>query len=131
MQKIMLIGCLGKDPESRTTQSGSVVNFSVATTEKYTDRSGNKKESTEWHSVVAWGKLADICSSYLTKGSKVYIEGKLKTRSWDDNNGTKRYKTEIIASNIEMLGGNRQENSGYQKPQQQNNEPAIEDDLPF
>ncbi len=102
----MLIGHLGNDPERRETASGqTVVNFNLATSEGYKDSTGNVQERTEWHRIVAWGKLADICSQYLRKGRQVYIEGRLQTRSWDDNKtGEKKYTTEIVCSDMQMLG---------------------------
>ena len=106
VNKVILVGNLGKDPEVRFTKDGqSVANFSIATSEKWTGKDGNKEESTEWHNIVAWGKLGEICGEYLTKGKPVYIEGKLKTQNWADNDGNIRYKTEIVASNMTMLGG--------------------------
>jgi len=103
----MLIGHLGNDPERRETASGqTVVNFNLATSEGYKDNTGNFQERTEWHRIVAWGKLADICSQYLKKGRQVYIEGRLQTRSWDDaKTGEKKYTTEIVCSDMQMLGG--------------------------
>ncbi|UWX57343.1 single-stranded DNA-binding protein [Chlorobaculum sp. MV4-Y] len=106
LNKVMLIGHLGNDPERRETASGqSVVNFTLATSEGFKDSSGNFQERTEWHRIVAWGKLADICSQYLKKGRQVYIEGRLQTRSWDDNKtGEKKYVTEIVCTDMQMLG---------------------------
>lgn len=116
LNKATLIGNLGKDPEIRSIPSGSkVASFSIATTESYTGKDGQKQDKTEWHNIVMWRGLADIAEKYLRKGSQVYIEGKLQTRSWDDNLGQKRYITEIIADNLVMLG-----KSGKQ-----------EDDTPF
>jgi single-strand DNA-binding protein len=100
----MLIGNLGKEPEIRSTQSGTAVaTFNVATTERWKDKEGQMQETTEWHRVVAWQRLAEICRDYLRKGSKVYIEGKLQTRKWQDQSGTDRYTTEIVASEMKML----------------------------
>jgi single-strand DNA-binding protein len=105
MNKAMVIGNLGNDPEIRYTQSGTpVATFSIATTERWKDKDGQQQEHTDWHRVVAWQKLAEICGEYLKKGSKVYIEGKMQTRKWEEN-GTNRYTTEIIAKYMEMLGG--------------------------
>ena len=121
MNKVILIGNLGADPELKYAQSGTAVcNFSLATTEKYTDKSGEKQEETEWHRIVAWGRLAEICGEYLSKGKKVVIEGKIRTREWADKDEKKRYTTEIIARQMIMLGAG--ENLQQQK------EP---DDLPF
>lgn len=103
VNKVILVGNLGDDPEIRTMQSGDkVANFSLATSEKWS-KDGEKKEKTEWHRVVLFGKLAEIAEKYLTKGSKVYIEGKLQTRSWEDNNGNKKYSTEVV---LQGYGGN-------------------------
>ena len=105
VNKVILIGNLGKDPEVRTTPQGTTLaRFSVATSTTWKDASGAKQERTEWHDVVAWEKLAQICGEYLQKGKQVYVEGSLQTRSWEDQNGQKRYKTEIKASNVVMLG---------------------------
>ena len=105
VNKVILIGNLGKDPEIRTTPQGTTLaRFSVATSTTWKDASGAKQERTEWHDVVAWEKLAQICGEYLQKGKQVYVEGSLQTRSWEDQNGQKRYKTEIKASNVVMLG---------------------------
>lgn len=105
LNKVMLIGNLGKDPELRYTSSGdAVANFSIATGESWKDKDGNKQERTEWHNIVAWKKLAEICGEYLKKGKKVYVEGRLQTRSYDDKEGVKRYVTEIVADQMLMLG---------------------------
>ncbi|UCF36816.1 MAG: single-stranded DNA-binding protein [Acidobacteriota bacterium] len=104
VNKVMLIGRLGRDPELRHTASGTAVaTFSLATTERYGDADGAKNERTEWHRIVAWSKLAEICGSYLKKGRLVFIEGRLQTREWDDRDGNKRRTTEIVASNMQML----------------------------
>ena len=110
----MLIGHLGNDPEVRTTTSGqTVANFTLATNENFKDSSGNLQERTEWHRIIAWGKLAEICGQYLKKGRQVYVEGRLQTRSWDDpKSGDKKYATEIICSDMQMLGGQREQNDG-------------------
>lgn len=106
VNKCIFIGNLGKDPEIRYTPSGDAVcNFSIACSEKYKDKSGQQHEKTEWINIVAWRQLAEICGKYLTKGSQVYIEGKLSTRSYDDRDGNKRYVTEIVADQVRMLGG--------------------------
>lgn len=106
LNKVTLIGRLTRDPESRTIPSGeSVATFSVATSRQWTDRQSNEKKSqTEFHNVVAWRRLAEIVGQYLKKGSQVYVEGRLQTRSWDDPSGQKKYRTEIIAENLIMLG---------------------------
>jgi len=104
INKVILIGNLGADPELRYTGSGTAVcNLRLATSESYKDRDGNMVENTEWHSVVAWSRLAEICGEYLKKGSKVYIEGSLQTRQWEDKDGNTRYTTEIKAREMQML----------------------------
>ena len=105
LNRVMLIGNLGKDPELRYTTSGvAVATFSLATNESWKDADGNLQERTEWHNIVAWKKLAEICGEWLKKGKKVYIEGRIQTRSYDDKNtGTKKYITEIVADNMIML----------------------------
>jgi len=114
----MLIGNLGTDPDLRVTPNGhSVANFSIATNESFKDSTGEFRDRTEWHRVVVWGKLADICKQYLRKGKQVYLEGKLQTRSWDDpKSGEKRYMTEIVCSELVMLGsgGGMAEQQPYQ-----------------
>ena len=106
LNRAQIIGNLTRDPELRTTASGqSVVNFGVATNRSYKDASGQKQEQVEFHNVVAWGKLADIIAQYMTKGRKIYIEGRLQTREWESQDGQKRRTTEIVAENMLMLGG--------------------------
>jgi single-strand DNA-binding protein len=105
LNKVILIGNLGRDPELRYTPNGSpVAEFSLATSEKWKDKEGNPQERTEWHNVVAWGRQAEICGEYLHKGRQVYVEGRIQTRSWDDKDGNKRYKTEVVARQVLMLG---------------------------
>ena len=105
VNKAILIGNLTKDPEQRFTASGTAVcNFTVATNEKYKDKSGEWQERAEFHNIVAWAKLAEICAKYLQKGKQVYIEGRIQTRSYDDKNGVKKYTTEIVADQMKMLG---------------------------
>ena len=105
VNKVILVGNLGADPTLRYTPSGTAVaNFNVATTEKFTNKSGEKESRTEWHRVVAWARLAEICNEYLKKGKQVYVEGRLQTRSWEDQQGQKKYMTEIVANNMVMLG---------------------------
>lgn len=106
VNKAIIVGHLGRDPEMRSTQSGGqVANFSIATSRQYTDSSGQKQEETEWHRIVAFGRLAEICGQYLRKGKQVYIEGRLQTRSWEDKEtGQKKYMTEIVAEQMQMLG---------------------------
>jgi len=114
VNKVILIGNLGADPEVKYLSSGTTVaNFRIATTENRVSRSGEKTASTEWHRIVAFGRLAEICGEYLNKGKQVYIEGRLQTRSWNDKDGNKRWATEIIANNMQMLGpAGRQTGSG-------------------
>jgi single-strand DNA-binding protein len=105
VNKVILVGNLGKDPELRYTPSGAAVTtFSLATSERYKDKSGEMQEKTEWHNVVAWRQLAEICGKYLHKGKQIYIEGRIQTRSYDDKDGNKRYITEIVADQMQMLG---------------------------
>ncbi len=105
LNKVMLIGNLGKDPEVRAIPSGAkVANFSIATTESYTDKNGQKVDKTEWHNIVLWRGLAEVAEKYLHKGGQVYIEGRLQTRSWEDANQQKRYTTEIIGDSMVLLG---------------------------
>ena len=104
LNKVMLIGRLGQDPEIRYTQSGSAVaNATIATNDYWTDKQGGKQERTEWHSLVLWGKLADLAQSYLKKGSQVYVEGRLQTRDWEDQQGQKHYKTEVVVTTMQFL----------------------------
>jgi single-strand DNA-binding protein len=104
INKAILIGNLGADPEMRATQNGTqVATFNIATTERWRGQDGQMQENTEWHRIVAWSKLADICGQYLQKGSRVYIEGRIQTRKWTDQNGVDRYTTEIIAREMKML----------------------------
>lgn len=112
LNKVMIIGNLGRDPEVRQAGSAPVANFSVAVTEKYKPRGEEAQERTEWVNVVAWHKLADVAKDYLHKGSSVYVEGKLQTRKWQDKNGNDRYTTEVVASSLQMLD-KRSEGSGY------------------
>ena len=143
VNKVTLVGRLGKDPEARQFESNAkLVNFTMATTERYKDREGNKVEQTEWHNVAVWRKgLADVAEQYLKKGTLIYLEGRLRTRKWDDKDGNTRYTTEVICDNFQMLGG-KSENGGnsgsYQSAQE--SAPAapspvdvneIADDLPF
>ena len=113
LNKVMLIGRLGADPEVRYTQDGTMVtNFNLATDEQWKDKNGERIQKTEWHRIVTFRKLAEICGNYLAKGRLVYIEGRLQTRAWDDRDGNKRYTTEIVASNMQML--ERKEQDSYQ-----------------
>ena len=114
INKVILVGRLGKDPEIRSTPQGtSVAKFTIATDEKFTDRAGEKQERTEWHNIVAWGKLGEICGQYLKKGKLVYIEGSIRTDSWDDKeSGQKKYRTEIVARDMKMLDRRGDEGGG-------------------
>jgi single-strand DNA-binding protein len=114
INKVILVGRLGKDPEIRSTPNGtSVAKFTVATDEKFTDRNGEKQERTEWHNITAWGKLGEICGQYLRKGKLVYIEGSIRTDSWDDKEtGQKKYRTEVVANTMKMLDRRGDEGGG-------------------
>ncbi len=143
VNKAILVGHLGADPEMRHTQSGTAVtSFRLATTERFKDRNGERQERTEWHRVVAWAKLAEICNTYLRKGKQVYVEGRIQTRQWEDKSGTTRYTTEIVANNMVMLG--RAGDAGNDVPSQDfpDKDPVAQpsgsgggksddDDLPF
>ncbi|HEY7215537.1 MAG TPA: single-stranded DNA-binding protein [Thermoanaerobaculia bacterium] len=109
VNKVILIGNLGRDPEVRSTPSGQpVASFTLATNRRWKDKNGQRQEQTEWHSIVVWGKQAEIAGQYLTKGKQIYLEGRLQTRSWDDRQtGEKKYKTEIVCDNFQMLGSAR------------------------
>ena len=124
VNKVILLGNLGADPEMSYTQSGTAkARMRVATEEKWT-KDGEKQSKTEWHQVVAWGRLAEICGEYLKKGRPVYFEGKIQTRSWEDKEGNKRYTTEIVAFSMQLLG-----DGGARRDPQVRNEP--DDDIPF
>lgn len=113
VNKAIIIGNLGRNPEVRFTQSGQpVCNFTVATNERWTDKSGQLQERTEWHRIVVWGKQAEHCGQYLTKGRSVYVEGRIQTREWQDKDGKKNYTTEIVATNVTFLGGGRGDSAG-------------------
>ena len=151
INKVILVGNVGQDPEVRYTgdanNGAKVATLRLATTERYRDRNGNLQEHTEWHSVVVWRNTADVVEKYVRKGTQLYIEGKLRTRSWDDQNGNKRYVTEILADTLQLLGRKQDGQGGYQNqaPAQQPayapvQQPAApqniadngpEDDLPF
>jgi single-strand DNA-binding protein len=147
VNRVILIGNLGKDPEIRSLEGGvKVANFSLATTESYKGKNGEKVDQTEWHNIVLWRGLAEVAENYLKKGNSIYVEGKIRTRDWTDKDGNKRYTTEIIADNMVMLGGRRDQpengnNTSYQKqekpapqePQDQGIDLTAEtgDDLPF
>lgn len=136
LNKVILIGNLGKDPDFKEDLKRA--SFSLATTESYNDKNGQRVDQTEWHNIVAWGNLAEIAAKYLRKGTPVYIEGRIRSRSYDDNEGNKKFITEIRADNFIMLGGRRDEDQShsassgdqsYSSPEV--NTPQPEDDLPF
>jgi len=138
INKVILVGNLGKDPEMRYTAGGdAVANLSIATSESWNDnQTGEKKEKTEWHRVVFFRRIAEVCGEYLKKGSSVYIEGSLRTRDWEDDQGNKRYTTEIIGREMQMLGGRRSEDNMDQSPQMNSSSPQpeeglIDDEIPF
>ncbi|MBE6238596.1 MAG: single-stranded DNA-binding protein [Bacteroidales bacterium] len=131
LNKVMLIGNVGRDPEVRYLDGNSgnakVATFTLATTERYRDRNGETRENTEWHNIVAWRNNADVAERFVKKGTQLFIEGRIRTRSWDDQNGNKRYTTEIIADNLQLLGkksDNPGGQGGYQAPAQQSYAPA-------
>ncbi|HEV2126404.1 MAG TPA: single-stranded DNA-binding protein [Chloroflexota bacterium] len=136
LNKVMLIGNVGRDPEMRYLQSGEpVTTFSVATNRRWTGSDGQQHEETEWHNVVAWRKLAEQCNEYLNKGRKVYIEGSLKTRSWDDQaTGQKKYRTEIVAQSMVMLDQRQTQEGGFEREDRGGGPgdiPIDLDDTPF
>lgn len=136
LNKAMIIGNVTRDPESRSTPDGAVVtNFSVATNIRWTDKSGQKQDRAEYHNIVAWRKLGEICAQYLKKGSKVYIEGRIQTRNWQDQQGQKHWRTEIIAENMIMLdkpGQTPASNEPVEEPTQAPQEDTINvEEIPF
>jgi single-strand DNA-binding protein len=138
LNKAMLIGNVTRDPETRTTPAGqSVTTFSVATNFQWTDASGQKQKKSEFHNIVAWRKLGEICAQYLHKGSKIYIEGRLQTRDWEGQDGVKRYRTEIVADNMIMLdskGGSSEAATGgeeYSQPEVPSDDDIKVEDIPF
>lgn len=140
VNKVILVGFLGADPEARTTPAGQMVaNMSVATSEVFNNREGQRQERTEWHQVVLWGKLAELAHKWLQKGSQVYLEGKLQTRSWDDQqSGQKRYKTEVVADRMTFLGSPKGQQRTDEQHRQQQQAPAadpgpgyFDEDVPF
>ena len=136
INKVILVGNVGKDPEVRHLDNGvAVTTFSLATSETYRNKDGQKVTNTEWHNIVLWRGLAEVAEKYVKKGTPLYIEGKIRTRSWDDKDGNKRYTTEIIADNMQMLGSKQSDDSAS-APEEINSVdigdiPAEEDDLPF
>jgi single-strand DNA-binding protein len=133
LNKCLLIGRLGKDPETRYTPQGdAVVTFSMATDESYKNKDGEKTQKTEWHNIVVWRKLAEICGQYLTKGSLIYVEGKIQTRMWEDKEGQKHYKTEIVIDTMRMLGGGSgDDKNSAGKRERQEEAPQQDEDVPF
>jgi single-strand DNA-binding protein len=141
VNKVILVGNLGKDPEVRHLENGAAVaNFSIATSESYKDKSGNRQEQTEWHNIVLWRGLAEIAEKYLKKGSQIYIEGKLKTRNWQDKDGNTRYTTEVVGDNMTMLGSRSSSDNSGSAPSDSNESSSKgsanidsdeSDDLPF
>ena len=133
INKVILIGNLGKDPEIFTFENNvKKASFSLATTESYKDKSGNRVDSTEWHNIVLWRGLAEVAEKYLNKGSQIYLEGKIKTRAWDDKDGIKRYTTEIYGDNMTMLGSRKQQNGDTAAPAETSTSKVEDgDDLPF
>ena len=141
VNKVILIGNLGRDPELRYTQGGqAVANFSIATTERFPSKSGEQQERTEWHRIVAWGKTAENCAQYLSKGRSVYVEGRLQTRDWEDKEGQKRSTTEIVAQNVTFLGSPRSGGpggpggpggAGGGDSQREPSGPPVGEDIPF
>lgn len=114
LNKVMLLGRLGRDPELRYTGSGkAVATFAVATSSQWKDQDGNDQERTEWHRIVAWSRLGEICAQYLNKGKQVYLEGRIQTREWEDQEGNKRFTTEIVANDMIMLGGGGKDYPDY------------------
>ena len=131
LNMVMLIGNLGGDPELRYTQGGSqVATFTLATTERWKGQDGKKQEQTEWHRIIAWNRLAEICGQYLHKGSRIYIEGKLQTRKWQDQNGVDRYTTEIVVREMKMIDTWREKPSDQDVPQWNPTTPPG-DDIPL
>ncbi len=135
INKVILVGNLGRDPEVKTTESGAkYARFSLATTESYKDKSGEKKDRTEWHNILCWRGLAEIAEKYLTKGSQIYLEGKIRTSTWEDN-GQKRNSVEIVVDTFTMLGGARKEGVVTPPAEKETKIDVVpepeEDDLPF
>jgi single-strand DNA-binding protein len=136
VNRVILLGNLGKDPEVRTLESGvKVASFSIATTDSYKNKAGEKIDTTEWHNIVAWKGLAEVAEKYLKKGSQIYLEGKIRQRSWEDKEGVKKYITEIIADTFTMLGAKKDSGTQEQKetsvPISTPATPGQDDDLPF
>lgn len=134
MNKVMLFGRLGRDPEVRATGGeqggGKLCSLSLATTERFKDRSGEWQEATEWHRVVAFGRTAETCEQYLSKGREILVEGRLRTREWEDQSGAKRFTTEVVASNITFAGG-RNGGGGEERPAARHRAIDLDDEIPF
>lgn len=130
VNKVILIGNLGRDPEVRTTAGGmSVATFSLATNRKWTDKEGEKQEQTEWHNIVCFGRQAEVAGQYLKRGKKLYVEGRLQTRSWEDkNSGEKKYRMEVVVENFQFLDGGRSAEAGSAGEVEP---PEEDDDIPF
>ena len=132
INKAILIGRLGKDPEVRYTPDGTMVtNFNLATDEQWKDKNGEKVQKTEWHRIVTFGKLAEICGNYLVKGKMVFIEGRIQTRAWEDKDGVKRYTTEIVANDMKMLDSKGQGKADDPAAASAQSSGASMDDVPF
>ena len=148
VNKAILVGNLGRDPELRHTPNGqAVVNFTLATSESWTDKSGERQERTEWHRIVVWGRQAEMCNQYLSKGRTVYVEGRIQTREWEDKDGNKRYTTEINANNVNFIGprtdggggggggggysGGGGGGGGMRNDAPMDAGPPVDDDIPF
>jgi single-strand DNA-binding protein len=129
INKVILVGNLGADPETKYTAAGTALcTFRLATTESFTDRDGQTQERTEWHRIITWGKLAEICGQYLNKGRQVYVEGSIRTRSWEDDSGVKRFITEINAREVQFLGS---QGSGGAAANDVPHPPTPDEDIPF
>jgi len=137
VNKVILVGRLGADPEVKNiSPTSTVARLSLATSESWTDKEGQKQERTEWHRVVVWGKLADLCGKYLAKGRQVYVEGRLQTRSWEDQQGQKKYSTEIVANTVQFLGAGGEARESASQSQGHDNfgpEPSFnaDEEIPF
>lgn len=132
VNKVILVGNLGRDPELRYTPNGTpVANFSIATSEKFKGQDGEWKEQTEWHNIVCWRRLAEVVGEYLKKGSKVYVEGKLKTRNWEDKEGKKNYRTEVFVDNMVMLDARGAQGASGPDPSGFEPDQISDDDIPF
>ena len=128
INKVILVGRLGADPEVKSVGQGSTVaTLNMATSEAWTGKDGQKQERTEWHRIVVWGKLAEICGKHLTKGRQVYVEGRLQTRSWEDKDGQKRYTTEIVAQTVQFLGSSGEASTGAAKNNNSNSSNDFQD----